>query len=246
MPVSNSDARKRHEESQPLIVGLSGYAQSGKDSTGKVLVEEHGFTRIAFADALKGVLYDLSPPLDIVGKSGTWITGSDFQGAVDAWGWEYVKANSKARVWLQRLGVACRDHLGPDVWVGAAFRKMDAVAPLLAPEYRRFVVTDVRFPNEYAAIKDRGGQMWRVQRDSHNPPNQHVSETALDGHTFDLTINMPDYLGDEPALREHLRRVVDNAMRYSQNPSGHALIRRCPTTGAREVWDGHGYIVVEG
>ena len=32
------------------IIGLSGYARSGKDEAAKVLVEELGFPRVAFAD----------------------------------------------------------------------------------------------------------------------------------------------------------------------------------------------------
>jgi hypothetical protein len=44
----------------------------------------------------------------------------------------------------------------------------------------RFVVTDCRFPNEYAYIRSMGGQMWRVHRD--NLPEvegTHESATAL-------------------------------------------------------------------
>jgi hypothetical protein len=35
------------------IIGLCGYAGSGKDALGAILVRKHGFQRIAFADAVK-------------------------------------------------------------------------------------------------------------------------------------------------------------------------------------------------
>src|ERR1035437_2563151 len=35
------------------IIGLLGYARSGKDSIGKKLIEQHGFKRISFGDILK-------------------------------------------------------------------------------------------------------------------------------------------------------------------------------------------------
>ena len=46
------------------IVGLSGYARSGKDEAAKVLVEEFGFTRVAFADKLREVLYVAGGAID--------------------------------------------------------------------------------------------------------------------------------------------------------------------------------------
>jgi dephospho-CoA kinase len=43
------------------LIGLSGYARSGKDEAAKVLIEEFGFKRIAFADKLRDFLYALDP-----------------------------------------------------------------------------------------------------------------------------------------------------------------------------------------
>ena len=48
-----------------MIIGLSGYAQSGKDTVAKVLIEEYGFTRIAFADKIREFLYDLNPQVKV-------------------------------------------------------------------------------------------------------------------------------------------------------------------------------------
>lgn len=50
----------------------------------------------------------------------------------------------------------------------------------------KWIISDVRFPNEAKAIKDRGGILIRIERDyvlrggPEDPKNQHPSETALD------------------------------------------------------------------
>ena len=36
-----------------VIIGISGYATSGKSTVGDILCERHGFDQVAFADALK-------------------------------------------------------------------------------------------------------------------------------------------------------------------------------------------------
>lgn len=150
-----------------MIIGLSGYSGAGKDAVGLVLVEEHGFTRVAFADALKTVLWDLDPFLDEY-------SGSLQERFADV---EAAKSYAPVRRYLQRLGVACRVHLGPEVWVDAVRRQLDPGGD--------WVITDVRFPNEAAMVTAEGGEMWRIERPGCAPVNSHISETALDEHTFD-------------------------------------------------------------
>lgn len=154
----------------PSIIGLSGYAQAGKDSIGAVLVAEYGFERISFADALKDMLYALNPRLDV-----DWRIANQ----VDSYGWERAKSvDPEVRRLLQRLGTeAGRNVLGADIWVQTAMKKVKPGG--------KYVFTDVRFPNEAEAIRALSGQMWRVTRDNHAPANDHPSETALDGYAFD-------------------------------------------------------------
>jgi hypothetical protein len=154
-----------------VIVGLSGWAQAGKDSTGNLMVAHHGFERIAFADALRSMLYTLNP-----------LTGAGrVRDVVDGWGWEYAKSLPEVRALLQRLGTeAGRDVIGENVWVDAAMAKIEPGG--------RYVITDVRFPNEAEAIRQRGGEVWRIVRDAWQPANGHPSERALDGYDFDRVL----------------------------------------------------------
>jgi dephospho-CoA kinase len=43
------------------VIGLTGYAQTGKDTVGEILVRDHGFKRVAFADAVRECVYALNP-----------------------------------------------------------------------------------------------------------------------------------------------------------------------------------------
>lgn len=164
------------EGAGPLIIGLSGYAQAGKDTAGRTLVAHAGFERVAFADALKDVLYALDP---LVTYGGMWPLST----VIDLYGWEYAKSSVPGvRELLQRLGTEAGRHiLGDDIWVRTALTKVSEFGG-------RYVFTDVRFPNEYAAIKAAGGEVWRIIRDGTEPVNAHVSETALDNHTIDRYI----------------------------------------------------------
>jgi hypothetical protein len=59
--------------------------------------------------------------------------------------------------------------------------------------YPSWLITDMRFPNELKAIKDKGGISIRVNRHNHpndiNPNTEHPSETALDNEEFDYVID---------------------------------------------------------
>jgi hypothetical protein len=167
------------------VIAFSGYAGSGKDAVGRILVERHGYQRLAFADTLKNVLRDLDPITDDPHNGHTWRLHHDLEpwpGQTVDDPWALAKANLEVRELLQRLGIACRTHLGNDVWVDAVMRQIDA------DPTAKYCLTDTRFPNEALAVTRRGGQIWRIQRPGHGPVNGHVSETAIDAWAFDQRI----------------------------------------------------------
>jgi len=159
-----------------LLIGLTGFAQAGKDTLANQFVEKFGFGRKGFADNLRGMLYAINPRLpepnwaevgDGFGHNGV-VRVSDY---VDAFGWEKAKRDiPEIRQLLQRLGTdGGRVHLGDNVWVESL---------LNSPQSPRLVIPDCRFPNEVKAIKDRGGVVIRVNRDGYGPINNHISEIA--------------------------------------------------------------------
>ena len=145
----------------------------------------------------------------------------------------YVKVMMTPRLMLQLLGTECgRDIIHPNIWVNALFA--DYVCTMNKHSYTfeksktieetdkfmfenssypDWIITDVRFPNEAQAIKDKGGIVIRVEggltiktpqgdsflrysehalENEHNVrtdmDNEHPSETALDNYNFDEVI----------------------------------------------------------
>jgi len=154
-----------------MIIGLTGYAQSGKDSVANILVSNYGYTRVAFADPIRELLYQMNPAV----KDG----GYRVQSTVDAYGWDVAKtAFPEVRNMLQNLGVGARKTFGDMFWVQQALRQV-------SPE-GNFVITDVRYPNEAKAIREYdNSQIWRIKRSGVIPVNAHASETAMDSEKVD-------------------------------------------------------------
>jgi hypothetical protein len=154
-----------------MIIGLCGYAQSGKDSVAEILVNNYGYTRVAFADPIRELLYEMNPTV----KDG----GYRLQGVVDGYGWDVAKtAFPEVRALLQNLGVGARKVFGEHFWVHQALRQVHWEG--------NFVITDVRYPNEAKEIREYDdAQIWRIKRTGIEPVNTHASETAMDGEKVD-------------------------------------------------------------
>jgi hypothetical protein len=99
------------------------------------------------------------------------------------------------RQFIQRVGTeAIRNNVHYNTWVNAMFADYIPSNGYIAPginepvlEYPKWLITDVRFPNEYNAIKDRGGIIIRMERDFEHK-SDHFSETALGEYQFDCVI----------------------------------------------------------
>jgi hypothetical protein len=183
-----------------MIIGLSGYARSGKDESANALIGV-GFQRVAFADTLREFLLRLNPIVDIqtvhtrafgpvVGERKE-VRVSD---VIETYGWDGYKKSvygTEIRELLQRLGTECgRELISDTIWIDAA------LGDQYSTTRTNLVVTDVRFPNEFEAIKERGGMVVRIIREGVGPANAHPSETALDGFDFDVVIHNNGTIGD--------------------------------------------------
>lgn len=174
------------------VIGLSGFAQSGKDTVAGILVRDHGYTRVAFADPIKDLLYEINPPL---GR----LRLDEF---IDEYGWDTAKQRPDVRAMLQNLGVGARRVLGDNVWVRAAMMKLNDLNG-------KYVITDVRFENETTMIRQLNGVIWRIDRPNVVAANDHVSEHQLNDYEFDQWIyNL--------AGLDYLERTVENLMRHAE------------------------------
>ena len=163
-----------------MIIGLSGYARSGKDSTAELLCLNYGYTRLSFADPIRHALMVLNPKLDSITRLAEY---------VDDYGWDMAKQNPEVRRLMQVFGTEVgRTMFGEDVWVKLALRD-------LSPN-SKVVISDVRYPNEARAIKSLGGSLWRINRHNHSAVNGHKSEHAMDNFTFNHVIYNDGTLDD--------------------------------------------------
>lgn len=153
------------------ILGLIGRKQSGKDTFAQRLVEEHGYTRLGFADPLKDMAREMNPVLRLDELGGDVTTLNDI---LSFYSWDEAKESfPEVRQYLQNLGVAVRNNVGENAWVQALAERAYLV---LGP----VVITDCRFPNEAQWIVGQGGETVRIKRPGQESRDLHVSETALD------------------------------------------------------------------
>jgi hypothetical protein len=163
-----------------MIIGVCGRAGSGKDTVADVLVREHGFVKVSFADPLKRICRE------VFDFSDEQLWGSSEKRNVPDRRYQRVPGYLTPRYALQRLGTEWGRDCYEEVWVDYALR---VAAKLLGPamaDGRRYryhptlglvvrgdmdplpsgvVIPDVRFPNEVVAIRETArGRIWKTTR----------------------------------------------------------------------------------
>lgn len=124
---------------QPVLIGISGFARVGKDTAAAYLEQAYGYKRRAFADALRDVTERVNPILPGLGDY-------TYNDAVGRFGYERAKAEVPGlRDFLKGLGNAVREVLGENSWVNAALRGIEEPTS----------VSDVRFVNEAECIRQK-------------------------------------------------------------------------------------------
>ncbi len=170
----------------PRIIGLSAKKRHGKDTLGALLVAHHGYQRIAFADALYA---------EVAARYGLSVEA--LQDPATKESPLEVLGGRSPRVVLQDTGMQRRAE-DEEYWV----RQVHAVVNDGTKPTRRWVITDVRLPNE-AAFVERHGILVRVERpDYPDSGDRHVSEMALDDWPFRYRIANRD--GEPEAMLRDL------------------------------------------
>lgn len=162
------------------LVGITGYATSGKDTFAKSLALRGGFKIMGMSDALLEMARVLNPLLQ-------YDDGQLFElnRVLDAVGYTEAKKIPSVREYLQRLGTeAVRDILGENSWTRAAENRFVG----LMAEGHSVAVTGIRFPNEVRMIKYYGGTVVKILRNGTEPSNGHSSDTELDNLPVDMVV----------------------------------------------------------
>ena len=148
------------------LIGITGKARSGKDAIAKFAWSQYGFTRIAFADAVK---------LSAQAKFGLT--------AAQTWDDELKEVviphwNMTPRQMFQMEGTeAGRNIFGGDIWI-----KRFMLSYNLLKHTDDIIVPDVRFDNERSILESMGGVIVEIRRDSAGLDGsraEHISESGL-------------------------------------------------------------------
>lgn len=235
---------------RPNLIGISGKMGSGKDTLSLIInyiadnfapesiadweqpVGEFTYKNKKYSEKLKYMVCFL------IGCTRSDLEDREFKETELGEEWNGLTP----RKLMQLLGTeAGRQIIHPNIWVNALFAdyKSGYVEQGVGwieteDDYPNWIITDVRFPNEAQAIKDRGGIMIRVNRNKQcgscenhftskgdcphcesgnwvhgNIDSDHASETALDDYDgFDYVIeNDSDSMLDLVNLVRELKIV---------------------------------------
>jgi rhodanese-related sulfurtransferase len=162
--------------SKPTLVGLIGRKGSGKD-TAAVTLTAHGHRNVKFAGALKSMIRALLAYQGLDEETVERMVEGDLKEVPTPY-----LAGRTPRFAMQRLGDEWgRQLMDENFWV-------EVTKPLLREG--NVVVTDVRYPNEVAAVEEAGGVPIGVQAEwIKATPGEHESEALIDGLIASLPAN---------------------------------------------------------
>jgi hypothetical protein len=181
-----------------MIIGINGYAGSGKDTVGTILqqIDRDSHWEIKkWAGKLKQVAELLT------GIPVEKFEDQEFKKTNLGKQWnDRINNPMSVRDFLQKLGTeGLRDGLHTNTWVNALMADYKCVPADRAPngwDCNNWIITDTRFPNEAQAIKDADGIIIRVTRPGIGPVNDHPSETGLNQWNFDYEIQNDSSLNE--------------------------------------------------
>lgn len=170
-PISVEEIRLHPKRRHPTLIGLTGRAGAGKSLAASMVPE--------------GVVMQLADPLYDMLEAMLGIPGSRLRDRrLKETKLDWI--GRSPRELLQTLGTEWgRGMIRQDVWLLIAGRRIDE---LVEAGTMPIVVADVRFDNEAAMIRDRGGEVWEIVRDHEPIAAGHPSEGGISRELIDTSI----------------------------------------------------------
>ncbi len=188
-------------EEKYRIIGITGQKFSGKNTLGDYFVENYNYEQIAYADALKDAVKC------IFDFDDEQLYGSKKEEIDEFWG-------ITPRQVLQFVGTDLfRNHIhellpsiGKDIWIHVVKRKI--INKMKKKPNSCFVITDARFNNEVDMIKQLGGTVIKLRRNTGHQDN-HESEILID--------SLPsDYEFENNGSKEELYDKVMKVLKFNK------------------------------
>lgn len=171
------------------LIGVCGYAGSGKDTVAKVLAEEYGFKHRFFGTKLREMAMDINPIIQLNDN-----TYERYASLVNRLGYETAKReHPEVRRFLVALAESARSRLNEAIW-------LETVLPPGVSSMDRVVISDVRNVIEVNEIHRRGGVIIYINRTGVGPANSTEERT--------IAQIKPDYMIINSGTIEDLSRQV--------------------------------------
>lgn len=206
----------------PLFIGLGHYRRTGKDSFANYLLamlQGHGIKVVkrSFAWKLKDVCHQLY----------------GWAGVQDADYYEQVEHEAEREIVLPKLGMSPRDlwiKFGTPAVREQVYRRTWLDWLLQASTEDVVIVPDVRFPNEFEGIREKGGTLIKVVRPGYGP-GPDVADQGLVGRTdWDTVIggagtmlSLQQYANDYAAW---IRGIDDKPCQTPETKAWHLAVEK--------------------
>lgn len=184
-----------------MIIGLCGAAGAGKNTVADILVRDHGYTVVSFAEPLYAAVSAITGlPVEYL---------QDRKNKERPIGW----LGSSPRELLQTLGTDWgRKMIHENIWVIVAMNKVAEITEAGG----KAVITDVRFDNEAIAVKLAGGSVWRVDRPCDNSCGHkercHASENGVSPELVDVVVTNDSTLDDLSSMVQREMELAGNVI----------------------------------
>ena len=173
-----------------MIIAIAGLIGSGKDTAADYLCTVHGFKRMSFAEALKdavSVIFGWDREL----LEGSTKASREWREQVDEWWSNRLGRTITPRYVLQQWGTeVARKSFHDEIWVASLENKLRNLN-------QDVVITDCRFPNELAAIKNAGGITMRTHR---GEEPEWIEEARAYTRKLSEGVDKKDYVGHQLVL----------------------------------------------
>lgn len=170
-----------------IVIGISGKKGHGKDTFADYLVDKYGFKKYTFGNLLKKTIKIL------FSMSDEQLYGEKKEDVDDFWGYS-------SRQLLQIIGTdLLRNQFDENIFTKSLYKK------IIEDDYKKIVISDVRFENEKNMVESIGGIIYRINRNTIKNNDNHISEKALDHIEF-KTIENNSTIGE-------LYKKIDNIIK---------------------------------
>lgn len=158
------------------IIGITGKIGAGKTTAADHLAVAHGFREVTFKATMVEHL------CKIFGVSSEMFTNSKHKETP-----QKKLYGHTPRYIMQKFGTDfCREMISQDIWLLPVERRMYYL--IEKEDAECIVVSDVRFDNEAEFIRNRGGEIWQIERRHYDFASDTFEEEEAPSHSSELGI----------------------------------------------------------